>query len=357
MKMLIRVDASAIIGTGHVIRCLTLANEAKLRGWSVCFVIRCKYKHIIRSIRNAGHEVRLLDTASTNITEKKNVSYSHWLGVSQETDASDTLEYVRACNPDWVVIDHYSLDVTWHRIIKSYCQNIMVIDDLANRILDCSIILDQNLNARAEDYRNKLNSKCMLLLGPSYALLRPEFRIWRQSSLDRRVKNKFKQILITMGGVDLENYTLSTLRQLEKSKFSKSCSFVVAVGSSYPNSTQLEKFVNSTALSIAVITNVNNMAEVMAKSDLCIGAAGSTSWERCCLGLPTIAMPIAENQEKIITELHKHGVAIKSNLTCLIKDFEKFFNKSDIGLANKLVLNSKNICDGLGASRVIAQLE
>jgi UDP-2,4-diacetamido-2,4,6-trideoxy-beta-L-altropyranose hydrolase len=232
----------------------------------------------------------------------------------------------------------------------------MVIDDLADRSLDCKILLDQNMGASEVAYKGKVLSDCKYLIGPKYALLRKEFQDWRQYSLNRRLRGSIQKILITMGGVDASNHTLEVIKELERSEYSADCEFTIVLGALFPHIHALEKFIKSSQLVLSVMTNVKNMAEIMSKSDLCIGAAGSTSWERCCLGLPTLTFVLAENQKTIALALDEKGAAISSNINQLRSDFEFFFESNNNAL-DKLMHNSKDVCDGLGASRVIDHME
>ena len=358
MKILFRVDASNIIGTGHFMRCLSLGIALQEKNIKSLFVSRNPSKDFKNIMTSCGYNfITLTDNRNSKSSVKNHLYHSNWLDVSQEIDAKDTLEIVCEYKPDWIVVDHYALDRTWHEIIKNKCRNIMVIDDLGDRYLDCKILLDQNLNADKKKYEGKIPFTCNFLSGPKYALLRKEFKNWRQYSLARRESGVIKKILITMGGVDLSNHTVKVLKELAKSKCSIHCQFIVIIGTSYPHRSKLTDLFKSIDLNISVLSNVNNMAEIMAKSDLCIGTAGSTSWERCCLGLPSIVLSVAKNQDEIARALHFNKTAIYSNLLDLQSDFEMFFKKNGKKLLNKLTLNSKLVCDGLGAYRVIDQLE
>ena len=356
--LIIRADATNVIGTGHVMRCLTLANELASRGWSVFFLMRSPNVNIVEAIKRAGHSVKLLGQRKQSAPDgAKTPPYTFWLNVSQEVDASETSKIVSELNANWVVVDHYALDQTWHRIVKKNCKNILVIDDLANRQLDCSILLDQNLGASKHTYRKQVVSNCLYLMGPHYALLRREFQLWRSHSILRRAKGPIKDILITMGGVDASNYTLNILNQLEQSNFAEECNFHVVIGSSFPYKNKLENFIKSSRLSISMMSDINNMAELMARSDLCVGAAGSTSWERCCLGLPTLTLSIAQNQNKIADALEQGGIIIKSTLQTIRPDFDKIMKKENPKQLKKLIDNSIAVCDGHGVSRVVYHME
>lgn len=352
------MDGSNEIGTGHVMRCLALTNKAKQHGWECVFVLRDPEYEIVKFIVSCGHKVKkLLSLAEGETISSNELAHSHWLPVSQIQDASETINLIHNLKPDWIIVDHYALDATWLSIVKGSNASIMVIDDLGDRNLICDILLDQNLGASAEKYDGKLPSNCRLLLSPTFALLRSEFSEWRERSLEGRIDRNVENILITMGGADAENYTLQILKEIKKSKYAKKCVFTVIIGGAYPHTNILNEFVNSSGLTISVSSNVKNMAEIMNNSDLCIGAAGSTSWERCCLGLPTITVAIANNQRKIAEQLSQRNVAIYSNLSNLLVDFEQFFDISGKELQRVLSTNSRQICDGLGVSRVVAELE
>lgn len=357
-QIVIRADASDLIGTGHLMRCLTLANEAADRGWSVCFVMRTPMEDIVKRILNSGHSVRTL----FNIEQQKTVTrgairHSHWLAVTQEVDARQTRSIVQELKADWVIVDHYALDATWHHIIEQSCKKIFVIDDLADRDLYCSLLLNQNISPSAEAYRGKVSAECKCLIGPKYALLRKEFQEWRSRSIARRYTKPLKKILITMGGVDASDYTLQVLHELEKSDFAAKCEFIVVLGPAYPHKIDLDKFISLSRLSIKCRFDIRNMAETMTYSDMCVGAAGSTSWERCCLGLPTLIFSTAENQLEISYALEEHGIALRSSTETIRDDFDKLLRHDNSLLLKSLVDNALAACDGLGVVRAVDYME
>lgn len=359
MKLLIRADASPQIGTGHVRRCLALADQAANRGWTVCFAIRNPDANTIQLVHNSGHSVRALltDTVTGRPTNKTVVKHAHWLSVPQELDAEETAMFADEIRADWVVVDHYALDIEWHRIVRKHCQNIMVIDDLADRDFDCSLLLDQNLGAREKAYGERVHSECKYLFGPNYALLRQEFREWRQISLSQRAWKRPREILVTMGGADTSNFTQGVLRKLEDSEFAKDCRFTAVLGTAYPHRHELENYCASSRLTLAIHFDVNNMAEMMSNAHICIGAAGSTSWERCCLGLPTLTMAIADNQLDIVRALEENGVAWRSSLETIRNDFDELFLNENSAKLKNVVSRAASICDGLGVDRILDQME
>lgn len=352
------MDASPEIGTGHVMRCLALANEAKQRGWECIFVLRDPEDEIVKLIASCDHRVKkFVSLADGEKIICNTTAHGDWLPVSQTHDANETVNVIHDLKPDWIIVDHYAIDITWFLIVKKCIVKILVIDDLGDRDLICDLLLNQNLGASLEKYDGKLPVNCRLLLGPNFALLRSEFGEWRERSLEGRLDRNIENILITMGGGDTENYTLQVLKEITKSKYAKNCAFTVIIGGSYPHTNTLYEFLDSSQLKVLVLTNVKNMAEIMSKTDLCIGAAGSTSWERCCMGQPTITFSIANNQIEIAKQLSQKNVAIYSNISNLLVNFEKFFDITGKKLQSTLSINSRQICDGFGASRVVEELE
>ena len=299
MKAIFRVDASLVMGIGHVMRCLTLAKVLKENGVKVKFICRKHKGNLISKIRSNGFdvcEIGMVGQIKVN-SELKNYNL---LGVTQLQDAKDCIDILNKEKVNWIITDHYALDEIWHMIIRPYAQKIMVIDDLADRRFNCDVLLNQNLGSQLEDYENKVPNGCNLLLGCEYALLRPEFKELRGQALEKRKNTKkIKNILISMGGSDIENITYDVLQQLD-SNFN----VVVVLGGASPHNVMIENYGKDK--NIKVIVNADNMAELMLEADLSIGASGSTNWERLCLGLPSLIFTVAENQikfSKILDEL------------------------------------------------------
>lgn len=313
MKVVFRADASIQIGTGHVMRCLTLANVLHEQGAVCTFICREHAGHLIDHIRTQGHAVHVL--ALSDIDEQgrqpfSSLAHSAWLDATQEQDIEACSPILEHLQPDWLVVDHYALDAHWERALKDYCRHVLVIDDLADRPHECDVLLDQNLGSKVEDYQGLIPTKCMVLIGPEYALLRPEFAALREYSLARRQRPQLKHLLITMGGVDAPNGTGQVLDALRLSCLSVGCRITVVMGSAAPHLAAVRAQAASLPWATDVCVDVRDMAHLMAESDLCIGAAGGTSWERCCLGLPTIMVVLADNQQANALALVDAGAAI-----------------------------------------------
>ena len=294
MKIAFRTDASSQIGTGHFMRCLTLADELKKQGVHIRFISRNLPPHLSEMLSEKAMEYMPL---STDATQERidELAHSSWLGTSQTQDAQATVKALASQLWDWIVVDHYALDLRWERTIRANCKNLMVIDDLADRQHDCDVLLDQNYYADMQTrYIDKVPEHCQLLLGPRYALLREEFRTLREKIKVRT--GDVKKILVFFGGVDAGNYTSLAIQALAELNSRQQVD--VVIGAHHPNREDIQQ----SCVYHGFICHVQtvSMAELMAEADLAIGAGGTATWERCCLGLPTINFCLADNQRKLI---------------------------------------------------------
>lgn len=319
-----RTDASLAIGTGHVMRGLTLADALRERGARSHFICRAHDGNLIEHIRARGHTVTALPVskmAATDTDTDSSSAHAHWLGTDWASDARETLAALQGQCADWLVVDHYALDVRWENLLRPACQQLLVIDDLADRAHDCELLLDQNLGRLARDYAHWVPTHCTVLAGPQYALLRPEFAAWRGRSLARRFKPQLQQLLITLGGVDKDNATVQVLHALRGCPLPDDCKLTVVMGPHAPWLADVRAQAAQMPWPTEVRSDVCNMAELMASSDLAIGAAGSTNWERCCLGLPSLLLVLADNQQSSADALAQaHAVrvlALASLAVCL----------------------------------------
>ena len=365
MNIVFRCDASIQIGTGHVMRCLTLADELARQGANCYFICREHEGNLIDFITQKGYETYKLETKIQDSDNKKNnnepvLFHSKWLGSTQYEDAKQTEDFIRTLQPEWLVIDHYALDSYWEQKLRPHCKNILVIDDLADRKHDCEILIDQTYGRDKIDYYDLVPNHCKILCGTTYALLRPEFYKWRQYSLDRKKNSSLQHLLINLGGVDKDNITSLILESLKQVPLPKSCKITVIMGTTSPWLDNVITKANQLHWSTEVKTGVSNMAELMANSDLAIGAAGSTSWERCCLGLPTIMLVIAENQLLIAKNLEDYGavrvILNDYNLAQIINEYLCQFIQNPKKL-KAMSQSSANILDGYGTYKVIEQMK
>lgn len=361
-----RADSSLQIGTGHVMRCLTLADALKARGVTCHFICREHVGNLIDIIHQKGHIVHPLPTILSTVSATMSGSvaqtaHSVWLGTTREQDSQETGLILEPLEPDWLIVDHYALDARWEKSLRPHCGKVMVIDDLADRSHDCDLLLDQNLGRTEQDYETLVPARCTCLTGPRYSLLRPEFSRLREYSLSRRKQSRFKTLLITMGGVDRPNATSLVLRALNGCDLPTDLNITVVMGAKSPWLQDVKQLVTSTCRRTEIKVDVDDMAQIMADADLAIGAAGSTSWERCCLGLPSLIMVLAENQRAIASELHGTGAAynmgdpfvsdFEANLKNVIEQFQK-----RIGMFANMTESAANVTDGLGVVHFIHKL-
>ena len=293
-----RVDASLQMGSGHVMRCLTLARALRARGVECTFACREHVGHLITFIRDAGFAVEALAIEDTGCSVEASMvlAHAHWLGANQETDAVACLPLLERVKPQWLIVDHYSLDKTWEALVAGHAEHILVIDDLADRAHYCHLLLDQNLGRKISDYAGLVPAACHVLVGPIHALLRPEFSGLRNESLRFRKESALNAITISMGGVDEPDATGKVLASLSRCSLSADTYITVIMGGLAPALDRVRQAAAFMPWPTRVLVGINNVAEVLASSDLVIGAVGGSAWERCALGVPTLMVVLAENQ-------------------------------------------------------------
>lgn len=340
INILFRADSSMVIGTGHIMRCLTLAGKLNEKGAKVTFISREAEGDIIDIIERKGFGVYRLPK-QTKVT---------W-----EEDVKQTLEIIKneEGEIDWFVIDHYDIDIKWETEIRKYTKKIMVIDDLANRKHDCDLLLDQNLSKNIETrYDELVPDECTKLLGPSYALLRDEFLEARKNI--RKRDGNVKRILVFFGGSDPTNETEKSLKAL-KMLNRNNITIDVVVGKSNANQEKIRE-ICSLMKNTNYYCQVDNMAFLMAKADLAIGAGGATTWERIYLGLPSITIVVADNQKELTEILSEKKIVINlgnsSSLT--INDIRDAFN-SLINQPGSLREMSRRAFNIVGESNILVK--
>lgn len=303
-NVVFRVDASVAIGTGHLMRCLTLAEELLEKGVKVLFICRPHSGHLIDFIQRKAIPVIGLPPSASGGSED---GYASWLGAAPVVDAQQTINALDGKSPDWLVVDHYGIDYQWERILKPHVGKLMVIDDLANRLHQCDLLLDQNYAYDAgERYFGKIPDSCAVLLGPGYALLRPEYLQYRSRAIAR--SGKIGRVLVFFGGSDPLNMTELAVEALSSPEL-QNLRLEVVVGANYPFFDQLQQRISRRGRA-TLHRNLPHLAELMSDADIAVGAGGSTTWERMCLGLPAVVVSIAENQEKTCELLHQAGLIV-----------------------------------------------
>ena len=334
----IRVDGSAEIGTGHIIRCLALAEELSYRGFRTIFCTKDFDSGLIMKIKSEGFDLSVIPA-----------------NLSLEEDRKHFTSIAKRNNADIAITDNYYFTNGYLKHLKDNFKVVVSIDDVADTFFYSDILINQNINAIPEKYNGKTENGTKLLLGPAYALLRPEFKKYHDKS---REFDSVKNILVTLGGSDQENQTLKALRALEK--IEGDLSITIVLGVSNRNKEGIRKYVNKIKKDIKLLENVSNMAELMCEADIAIGAGGSTSWEFCCIGVPIIIIFLAENQKSIAEGLCVRGISVN------LGNY-RYVSENDIKTAVEELINNpykrkvmsqkgKEIVDGKGAERVTEEI-
>jgi UDP-2,4-diacetamido-2,4,6-trideoxy-beta-L-altropyranose hydrolase len=356
-KILIRADASVHIGSGHIMRCMVLAQALRKLGNSVAFACRPQKGDLIGWIKLRGFEVIELAGPSAWRIPKDDKDYQAWLQVPWQEDADSMLE--DANDVDLLILDHYGINIEWEQYVKARLQNkLFVIDDLVRPHV-ADLLLDQTFLRDKMAYQS-ISSNARALIGCDYALLVENFFLEREEVLSRvKLINSFNRdnprVLLSLGAMDLPNATLQVLEVFGCLRPSNKPRFTVLLGKNAPNYESVKDFCSLNSSWITHLDYAENMAALMTSHDLAIGAAGTTSWERVCLGLPSLIIPLADNQRTICQHLVLRKSAIKVELADiedqLIKEYQLLLDNLSL-----YRLNCLGICDGLGVKRVLIEL-
>ena len=357
-RFYIRADASPVIGTGHFVRCMNLAKFLIKRDAEVTFISRNVGSDLNKQIMAAGCRVIDLQLQSNSSNQSPD-DYATWLGANERDDISQCLSLISDNEDFSIIVDHYGVNQEWLGIAKKECSQLIVLDDLAERKLDVDVVINQNLGWTAADYANLVEQETKLLLGPRYAIIDENYSTVRQK-LDRSFESEDPlRVLISLGGSDIENVSGKVARVLEEMQRKHDFVVTIVVGSLNPNSNDLHELCQRSGGKIVLIQGANNLVDAYASHDIAVGAIGGSSWERCCLGLPTILVPIAENQKPAASKLHDAGAGIL--LDSSSDQFGLELCNTLIRLANpevrKQISNiAADVCDGSGGKRVVNEI-
>jgi UDP-2,4-diacetamido-2,4,6-trideoxy-beta-L-altropyranose hydrolase len=335
-----RCDGSAAIGGGHVRRCLTLAAALGETGWARAFAVREETLAVIPGLAEAVDQVAVLDGP----IEDEPARIAEAFG-----DAWDLL-----------VVDHYRRDCRFETACRQWAERILVIDDLADRRHDADLVLDQTLGRKPTDYAALVPARCRVLAGARYALIRPTFAVRRRAALARREQGRsVSRILVAVGATDADNVTGIVLEGIYESGLSAAVDVVLGAGA--PHLPAVSTLAAAMPQRTRVHVDCENIAELMAGADIAVGAGGTTSWERCCLGLPSVVIITAENQALVADRLAAAGACtsigrhrdvmpamVAGSVTALA---------NDAGRRRAMARAAAAICDGRGATRLVAALD
>jgi len=336
--LVIRVDASVEIGTGHVTRCLALAQAWQDAGGRTVFAV-AESPSAIRA-RLSLESLEVVDLSCTPGTAE---------------DASLTVALAQERRSRWIAVDGYRFGSDYQRDLKAAGSRVLFIDDYGHAPpYSANVILNQNVSASAELYADR-EPQTRLLLGPHYCLLRHEFAAWRDWK--REVSPLCHRVLVMMGGSDPENLTARVIEALCQAGLDLQAT--VVAGGSNPHFPALQNAAAHSGLKITLLQDVANVAELMAAADVAVSAAGSTCWELCLLGLPALLLDVAANQTALAKELDRSGCAIHVgdrtvSANKIAKELQRLCGAHE--LRHSLSRRSRELVDGKGAARVVSFL-
>lgn len=361
MKFAFRVDAASEIGLGHAMRCLALADAARKHGIACHFLSARMPEHLVDRMQSNGHVFtqlpRIPDPAPH---ELPHLAHAQWITGSQRQDAAACREVMAQHPVDWIILDQYALSEPWQNALRETGASMAVIDDLADRKFDADLLVDPNpIHAQTNAYAGLVSRRTQMCLGGDFAILRPEFANQRPASATAReqVDDQALNLLVIFGGTDPNNATgrvLSTLAELPDilCRFAR-VDVVMGLGSTHLEAVRAG--VAQLDRKAQLHVDLRDVAGLMARSDICIGAGGGVAWERCCLGLPSLLFQLASNQSEILAYLEKTGAGIRLN------DLGAATLKETLGMIDQNQLRQMSeaalrVVDGQGSDRIIARM-
>jgi len=340
--LIIRADADSFMGTGHIMRCIALAQEWQNQGGKVIFLSNCKNENLKQRIDNECFQFIPIDKSHPDSCDLR-----------QTRKALEELGKNNLLSEPWIVIDGYHFTPEYHKSLKDDGYKLLVIDDMAHlQHYYADVLLNQNIHASSLKY--SCDKDVVKLFGCKYVLLRKEYLEHKLHK--QKITNKARRILVTMGGSDPYNVTLIIIKALNKLNESD-LEVKIVVGPANLNIISLEKELYPSCFSYEIVSNVNNMTELMAWADLAVSSGGSTCWEMAFMGLPFITIVLADNQEGIAQSLHDLGVSFnlswydKLTLEKITRTLSNIMNNTN--LRELYSVKGQQLVDGLGAKAVI----
>jgi len=345
------------MGIGHVMRCVTLAGCLRDRGLGILFVCRDHPGNMAELLRERSYDCALLPRSGNAERPAIDSDYGNWLGATQAQDAEQTIRALGGAHADWLIVDHYGLDSEWEGRMRAHAKNLLVIDDLASRRHDCDILIDQNFTTSTQDrYAGLIPAGCRPLYGPHFAMLADEYRRRRINSRPR--DGHVSRIMIFFGGSDPLNLTGMALEALYDPEF-RDLEVDVVVGVNNPHRQSLEKSAHGRP-GTRLYGPQPQLADLMAEADLSIGAGGVTTWERMCVGLPSIVVSIAENQVPACLSMAEAGLIVYAGhhaavgVSDLIAAVRRVVGEPD--LLAEISSRGRRTVDGWGAQRIVESM-
>lgn len=331
-----RADASIPIGTGHVMRCLALAQALKRRGGQPFFV---------QAQTTSALEGRLATEGIENFRLNS--------GPGTMADANETVSIARKLGATFLVADGYHFGTKYQRSIKDAGLHLLMLDDFGHAGCYCAdLVVNQNLGASASLYKER-EAYTRLILGPKYVLLRKEFREWRDRA--REIPASLRKILVTLGGSDPSNFTCTVVKALSTLE---DIDVLIVVGGSNPHRATIERTVASLKGSMRIVVEPNNLPELMSLADIAVAAGGATTWELAFMGLPAVICVLAENQRSPANYLAEEGIAIllPDQLPVNGEEIVQAVNflRDDLLNYHQMSRAGQELVDGRGVDRVLS---
>jgi UDP-2,4-diacetamido-2,4,6-trideoxy-beta-L-altropyranose hydrolase len=338
MNLLFRTDASLTMGTGHVMRCIALAQACQDAGGSATFVM---------AESTPGIQAKL--------AEESCEAFPIACVVASEDDSRQTASLARKNRAEWIVVDGYQFGGDYQRALKADGFKVLFLDDYGHAShYSADLVLNQNAQADEGTYSTR-EPYTRLLLGPDYCLLRHEFARWR--GWKREIAPVGSKVLVTMGGSDPDNVTEIVIAALQRLPDLEA---TIVVGGSNPHFDSLQRLASRGGQGFNLLRSVANMPELMAWADVAVSGAGSTCWEMCLLQLPMLLIDLADNQKPIAGALNKLGAAIHLGSTAYVTadEIAKRVGNLLASENDRAVLSERcgRLVDGRGAERVLGEL-
>lgn len=341
LRAVFRCDASVTIGGGHVMRCLSVAERLWAAGWWCGFASDARSAQVVPRLLRETSAVLSLAAAGDLDPEEEALVIGEWV----------------CGHADLLLVDHYQRDVRFEHHCRAWAERIAVIDDLADRAHDADILIDPSCGHTAADYGHLVPTACRVLAGSRHALIRPAFPALRECALSRRSQaDGVQRILIGFGATDPDNATALALRAIAVSGLAVTIDVVLGAGCRHADA------VRTLASSLPQPTKVHigaapdEIARLMSAADLAIGAGGGMAWERCCVGLPSVVLEIAENQRLIVAALARAGAALNLGCADSVSAFDLASAIRTLARDNhqrqSMAAAAAQMCDGRGLERL-----
>jgi UDP-2,4-diacetamido-2,4,6-trideoxy-beta-L-altropyranose hydrolase len=310
------------------------------------------------ALEQVGFSVRMVGDSYDDSSDGISSALSdHFVINDWKHDAENTLLAYEETVWDWIVVDNYGLDSRWESIVSGSCHAILCIDDLADRTHTCSLLVDPTIDRVASDYlRWLLTTNSSVHCGTNFAFIRDEFHSYIDVSHQRRLAPEIRNVMISLGGSDPNNITTAILQRLIEIGIPENWEFNVVVGSSSPWYLDVVQTCRGMPCKCNVLRNVTYMADLMSRADIAIGAGGGTAWERCYMGLPSLVVNLANNQNYIVDGIVRHGAALELDIHSLGESLRSCLSllTNDQNLLYQMSCKARQLVDGKGVSRVVS---